>query len=159
MTKLLFDMDGTIADLYSAQEWLDAIMSEEKGLFANLQPMFTKQEILSMAKYIENFTGNTVEMEIITWTPMNGSDRYCQIVADEKREWLEVYFPGTFSQIHILPYGVPKQFAQTKRTNKMILIDDNSEVLAMWESPRIRKGILRTPEMTIAELTEKILNT
>lgn len=159
-TKIFFDMDGTIANLYQKAGWLEAIMNEEEGLFASLKPMFTAEEITSMTAYVAELERDQrVELEVITWTPMNASDNYCQIVAKEKREWLENYFPGIFSQVHVLPYGTPKQFIGTKRTNRMILVDDNAEVLAMWESPKIRKSILRTPEMTISELTEKIINT
>lgn len=158
-TKIFFDMDGTIANLYQKKGWFEAILNEEKGLFSSLEPMFTAEEISRITAYLaEMEKDNRVELEVITWTPMNASDNYCQIVAEEKREWLENYFPGFFSQIHILPYGVPKQYAFTKRCQNMILVDDNAEVLAMWETPKIRKGLLRTPTMTADELLEKLVN-
>ena len=155
MIKIFFDMDGTIADLYGHEGWLEKIVNEEEGLFRNLRTIYDPLQLMEI-KVLD--TDLPLQMEIITWTPMNASPEYCQKVENEKREWALEKFGDVFSQVNVLPYGVPKQYAETKKSQLMILVDDNPEVLAMWETGKQRKGILRTPDLTADELLEKIEN-
>ena len=150
-TKIFFDMDGTIADLYNYPDWLDNILAENDIMFKWLAPMYSYSEMLALQEQFDN-----CELEIITWTPMNASPEYCQKVEEAKRIWIEGIYPGIFSRINVLPYGVPKQYAHTTRAKNMILVDDNQEVLAMWNTPTNRKSILRTPDMTIDNLMNNI---
>lgn len=151
MTKIFFDMDGTIADLYSQENWLESILAEDADLFGYLPNMYTYDEMVKLKEEFPNCV-----LEIITWTPMNGSNEYCAEVARKKATWIQMVYPGIFTKINVLPYGVPKQYANTNKSNKMILVDDNPEVLAMWNTPKNRKGILRTPDMTMIDLIENI---
>ena len=43
--KILFDLDGTVADLYGTENWLELLLNETKGLFRNLKVM-TNTEII-----------------------------------------------------------------------------------------------------------------
>ena len=83
MKNIYFDMDGTIADLYGEKNWLDSLMNEKKGLFYNLPVMHDKQELVTV---INNLIDNGYNVSVITWTPKNVSDKYIEIVADEKRK-------------------------------------------------------------------------
>ncbi len=132
--KIYFDMDGTVADLYGTDGWLEKIRSEESGLFENLEPMYDMLKIECLClDMIEQGTS----INVITWTPMFASSEYIAQVAEEKRKWLAQYMPYV-SEIHILEYGTPKQFAPTKKAKEMILIDDNKEVCEMWNTNKQR---------------------
>ena len=135
--KIFFDMDGTIADLYGQEKWLEQLLSETVGLFRNLPTMHNKKELADTLQMLKN-TG--FELEVITWTPKNVSSEYEKIVAQEKAEWVAEHFPQ-ISKIHALRYGTPKQKANYTKAKTEILVDDNEEVLKIWETPKQRKYI------------------
>lgn len=136
--KILFDLDGTVADLYGTDNWLDLLLSETKGLFRNLKVMHDKSRLNAIVdKLLEN--GDTVE--VVTWTPKNVSREYINIVEQEKIEWVNEHLPQ-IEKIHCLDYGTPKQKANFKKVKNLILVDDNIEVNQMWDTPKQRKSIL-----------------
>lgn len=136
--KIFFDMDGTIADLYNEENWLTRLQNEEKGLFRNLKPIHDKDRL---TKIINNLIELGFEIEIITWTPKNVSQDYIKIVEEEKKEWIQEHFP-MIKNIHCLAYGTPKQKAKYKKAKLEILVDDNLEVVKMWNTPKQRKSII-----------------
>jgi len=136
--KIFFDMDGTIADLYNEENWLTRLQNEEKGLFRNLKPMHDKDRL---TKIINVLIELGFEIEVITWTPKNVSQDYIKIVEEEKKEWIQEHFP-MIKNIHCLAYGVPKQKAKYKKAKLEILVDDNLEVVKMWNTPKQRKSII-----------------
>lgn len=136
--KIFFDMDGTIADLYNEENWSTRLLNEEKGLFRNLKLMHDKDRL---TKIINDLIELGFEIEVITWTPKNVSQEYIKIVEEEKKEWVQEHFP-MIKNIHCLPYGVPKQKAKYKKAKLEILVDDNLEVVEMWNTPKQRKSII-----------------
>lgn len=136
--KLFFDMDGTIADLYGTENWLEMLLAETKNLFRNLKVMHDKEKL---TKAIKDLQAKGFEIGVITWTPKEVSEEYIGIVAEEKRNWIAEHFP-MITEIHCLGYGVPKQNAPIKKSGLMILADDNTEVNEMWDTSIQRKSIL-----------------
>lgn len=136
--KIFFDMDGTIADLYNEENWLSRLQNEQKGLFRNLKPMHDKDKL---TKIFNDLVELGFEIEVITWTPKNVSQDYIKIVEQEKKEWIQEHFP-IIKNIHCLNYGVPKQKAKYKKAKLEILVDDNLEVIEMWNTPKQRKSII-----------------
>ena len=104
-TKIFFDMDGTIADLYNTDNWLDLLLNETSGLFRNLKVMHDKRKLQSIIKRLQ---AKGYEIEVITWTPKNVSQDYIKVVEQEKKDWIAEHFP-MIETIHCLGYGVPKQ--------------------------------------------------
>ena len=51
MKTIYFDMDGTIANLYGVENWLDDLLTENTFPYENAEPMFNA-EILN--KILEN---------------------------------------------------------------------------------------------------------
>ena len=136
--KILFDLDGTVADLYGTENWLELLLNETKGLFRNLKVMHDKTRLNSI---VEQLIKNGDTVEVVTWTPKNVSREYINIVEQEKREWVNEHLPQ-IEKIHCLDYGTPKQKANFKKVKNLILVDDNSEVNQMWDTPTQRKSIL-----------------
>jgi 5'(3')-deoxyribonucleotidase len=136
--KIFFDMDGTIADLYNEENWLSRLQNEQKGLFRNLKLMHDKNKL---TKVFNDLIELGFEIEVITWTPKNASQDYVKIVEEEKKEWIQEHFP-IIKNIHCLAYGVPKQKAKYKKAKLEILVDDNLEVVEMWNTPKQRKSII-----------------
>lgn len=145
--KIFFDMDGTIADLYGEKNWLDRLLNEERGLFENLQVMHNKQELEKTFNELEK---KGYELEIITWTPKNVTDRYINTVTREKINWVQKNFP-MIKNIYCLAYGTPKQKAPITKAKEMILVDDNEEVLEKWKT-KIQRQIIKADTNLLEKL-------
>lgn len=136
MTTWYFDLDGTLADLYHAERWLEKLENEEAELFSNLETMIDEEKFKEWAT--ERLL-NGDRIEVITWLPRGASEEYEKICAKEKEKWVKQHFPF-ITEINCLSYGIPKQYAIKKRTSLMVLVDDNEEVLQMWETAKQRTG-------------------
>jgi hypothetical protein len=153
MKKLFFDMDGTVADLYGRDGWLESLQKEESGLFLNLEPMFNQE---NFTRICQNLISQGWAIGIITWLPRNGSVEYMETVTREKYQWAMKYMPF-ISEFHPLPYGTPKQYANTQNAKTMVLVDDNHEVLQMWMTPTQRKGVQILVSDKIEEVIDDLL--
>ncbi len=116
MKKIVYlDMDGTIANLYGVKGWLEALRTEQEGLFINCEPLTTQEELLNF------FPTEHYEIRICSMTPKEASDEYCKKVIEEKNAWLDKYFPIITTRIY-MKYGHNKNL---KNSKNHILVDDN----------------------------------
>ena len=152
MKKIYFDMDGTVADLYGSDNWLDNLRNERNGVFNNLFPLVDMDELAIICHQLMN---NGYSFGIITWLPMGASYEYERVCEQEKREWANEFMPWV-SEFYAQSYGVPKQYAPIKRAQNMVLIDDNTEVRAMWNTEKQRTSIDATKN--IIEELKKLLD-
>lgn len=112
---IYLDMDGTIADLYGIENWLEGLRNEVEGLFLQCEPLITEPELLVL------FPNDIYELRICSMTPMNASKEYCVKVIEEKNIWLDKHFPSIKKRTY-LEYGYNKNIRNSKNH---ILIDDN----------------------------------
>ena len=102
-----FDMDGTIADLYGVENWLNYLIAEDVHPYANALPLL---RLSALAKRLNNLQRLGYDLAIISWLSKNGSDEYNREVAKVKEKWLKKHLPSVhWDAIHIVPYGTPKQ--------------------------------------------------
>lgn len=153
MKKIYFDMDGTVADLYGEKNWLDNLRNEREGSFINLRPLVDMNELAMVCHQLMNL-GYT--FGVITWLPMGASYEFERVCEEEKRAWVEEFMPWV-SEFYAQSYGVPKQYAPSKRAAEMVLIDDNAEVRAMWNTEVQRSSIDATQDI-IKELRKLLDN-
>ena len=155
MKKLViyFDMDGTIADLYGSQNWLQTIQEEKSGAYEFLNPMFEIQEFNNICTQLIK---NGVHFGVISWGSKNSSDKFLQTVRNEKIKWLRKYLPF-IEDINVVHYGIPKQTAIKTIGEYILLIDDNQEVINTWENGKERKGVHITPQYTVTNALYDIL--
>lgn len=141
--KVFFDMDGTLFNLYGKDNWLDLLENEIPGAFVGdgmkdgLMPALSLD---SMHNIIYSLMYLGVSFGVISWLPFAASPLYSETCRKEKLNWLAQNFP-MIEDIAIIPYGIEKQKAITKRAQTMYLIDDNSEVCKTWETAKQRKAI------------------
>ena len=114
MQTIYFDMDGTIADLYGVENWLENLRTEKVEPYAKAKPLMDSE-------LIENIKEN-YNLKVLTWTAKNSTEQYHQQVATIKRKWIEKHFSNLFSDIIVLPYGTNKADFLAKGD---ILIDDD----------------------------------
>lgn len=117
-TVVYLDMDGTIADLYGKENWLQMLREEIDGAFIDLEPMTTEERLLQV------FPVESYEIRILSMTPKGASYEYCKRVEVEKDKWLDEHFPSLKKRIY-KKYGNNKNL---KNSAKAILIDDNETI-------------------------------
>ena len=133
--KIVFDMDGTIADLYAVENWEPRLRAEDASPYAEAVPMWN-MEILN--QLLEMLIAQGHEIIIVTWLSKNSTEEYKDAVREAKREWLaEQCFP--YNRFHGVQYGATKADSIRKYMNpdeEAILIDDNAKVRNGWHLGR-----------------------
>ena len=131
MTKtLVFDMDGTIANLYAVTDWLENIIAENVRPYAIAEPMYNMNKLVNV---INRLKENGWRVAIVSWTSKHGSKEYNKAVRKVKKEWLDRYnFP--YDELHIIKYGTPKSYCMKKTGGFQILFDDEEPNRKAWRN-------------------------
>lgn len=126
-----FDMDGTIANLYMVEGWLEMLRSEDPTPYRMAEPMWNMSELTNLLLTMQAVG---IEIRIVTWLSKDSSEEYKDEVRLAKREWLaEQNFP--FDHFHGVQYGATKADSVRRYLNEgetAILIDDNDRVREGW---------------------------
>lgn len=131
---LIFDMDGTIANLYAVDNWLELLHSENTLPYEIAEPLYNMVELNDLLLRLKNVGYRIV---INSWTSKNGSKEYNKRVRKAKIEWLNKHnFP--YDEIHIVKYGTNKAYATRNKCDIQILVDDNKDVRQQFKN--FRKG-------------------
>ena len=135
-TKIYFDMDGTVYDLYGIKGWKEMLESEREEVFKIGEPLVNMMTLEEVAKKLIE-TG--IEIGIITWLPRDASKEYEAKCAKVKEEWKNLYMPYV-NEFYTVPYGTAKHKVPVKKSKTMILFDDNYNVRCAWDSTIQRKS-------------------
>lgn len=128
---LCFDMDGTIADLYAVNGWLEQLRAYNPNPYRVAEPMW---DMVELARVINEIQSVGVKIVIITWASKDSTREYDMAVRQAKLDWLEeMGFPYDF--FHCVKYGTTKantirKYMEIEET--AILIDDNEKVRNGW---------------------------
>lgn len=133
MTKvrmIVWDMDGTIADLYGVEGWLEKLRSENPLPYEIAKPLWDMERL---ANIIRGLQAIGVEQRIVTWLSMGSSEEYKTETRRAKKEWLEQFdFP--FDHFHGVQYGATKADSVRK------FLADDEEAILIDDSAKVRKG-------------------
>ena len=123
-----FDMDGTIADLYGVENWLDYLIAENTFPYANAKPLL---HLSALARKLNALQRNGYNLAVISWLSKSGTAEYNEAVTEVKMAWLKKHLPSvTWDRITIVPYGTPKQnFCENPLD---ILFDDEERNRTDW---------------------------
>ena len=125
---LVFDMDGTIADLYGVDNWLESIRAESPHPYLTAKPLYDMDSLNTLLNIFKSLGWRIV---VTTWLAKNSSKEYDRLVREAKLAWLEKYnFP--YDEIHLVKYGTTKANCTRKHGGLQILIDDNEKVRNGW---------------------------
>lgn len=125
---ICFDMDGTIADLYGVENWLEKLQSENPEPYYMAKPMW---DMKKLREVLLKLSSNGWEIRVISWLAKNSSENYKKEVRNAKIAWLKWYnFP--VDKAHFVAYGTTKADCIRKVADAAILIDDNSKVRQGW---------------------------
>ena len=118
--EIWFDMDGTIADLYGVDGWLDMLLNENARPYEIAKPLLNMREL---AKVLNRLIKRGWEIGVISWLAKNGTNDYNKKVANAKMKWLAKHLKSVkFAKIDIVEYGTPKQINRNG-----ILFDDEKQ--------------------------------
>lgn len=125
---LVFDMDGTIANLYGVENWLVDLRAYNPRPYEVATPIYD-MDLLNLLLDVLKEQGWTIA--ITSWLSMDSTAEYDKAVRKAKREWLERYnFP--FDEIHLVKYGTTKANCTRHLGGYQILVDDNEKVRNGW---------------------------
>lgn len=126
--KICFDMDGTIADLYGVENWLEYLLEENVRPYKIAKPLVNMS---ALARRLNNLQRKGYEIGVISWTSKGGSDEYNAEVESAKRAWLHKHLASVkFDFIAVVPYGCNKAaFADDEQD---VLFDDENKNREDW---------------------------
>lgn len=124
--RIWFDMDGTIADLYAVDGWLEDLRAERIRPYAEAKVLLN---MAVLARLLHKAQKAGHEVGIISWTSKGGSEAYNFAVEWTKRRWLMKHLPSVdWDCIRVVPYGTNKLEA----TGGGILFDDEEPNRVAW---------------------------
>lgn len=125
-----FDMDGTIADLYGVDGWLDDLVAFNTRPYENAKLMYNIVELLAMLVELKACGYN---LGVISWGSKANNQEFDTRVEKVKKEWLKKTFLDTLlDEIIVTPYGVTKSDT-CEKFGKGILVDDEIQNREAWK--------------------------
>lgn len=123
---IYFDMDNTIADLYSISNWLTDLESSRTRPYAEAAPMLNMS---FLARLLNKCQKTGYRLGIISWTSKNGTLEYNKAVEVVKYRWLMSHLPSVvWDAVYIVPYGTNKK----EVCGEGILFDDEERNRIQW---------------------------
>lgn len=135
--NIVFDMDGTIANLYSVENWLPKLREYDASPYVEAEPMC---DMIELRDTLIKCKDNGYTVEIVSWLSKESTPAYDKAVAKAKELWLKVVgLWDVIDHFHFVAYGTDKRTASTAHDG--ILFDDNAEVRDAWGEGAIDPGI------------------
>ena len=126
--KICFDMDGTIANLYGVDGWLDNLIAEDVRPYREAEVMLNMN---SLARKLNKLQKMGNKIVVISWLSKCGSDDYNEAVTATKKAWLKKHLGSVqFDEINIVKYGYCKNNFCTSEND--ILFDDEEQNRTAW---------------------------
>ena len=144
MRTIWFDMDGTIADLYGVEGWLDKLHAEDASPYVEAEVMWNMSQL---ARLLNQLKIMGYQLGIISWLARGSSYEYDRKVGAAKVWWLEKHLPSvSWDEIKIVPNGMPKEWFKLSEDD--ILFDDEEKNRVNWH------GDAYEPDMIIKVLKQ-----
>jgi hypothetical protein len=125
MKKIYFDMDGTIADFYGVEGWLNYLKEGNPFPYATAKPLVNMQRL---ARRLNLLRQAGYEVCILSWLSKTSTPEFDELVIEAKMKWLATHLASVeFDEIHIVAYGTPKH-----SIGEGILFDDEAHNREGW---------------------------
>ena len=130
---IYFDMDGTIANLYGVENWLDYLIGGKTKPYREARPLVNMRDL---GKEIKRLQKIGYKVGIVSWLSKNSTENYDAEVTKAKFRWLEKHIGAVrWDEIHIVKYGTPKSTVVENPFG--ILFDDELNNRKEWD----KKGL------------------
>ena len=125
---IVFDMDGTIADFYGVEGWLDDLHASNPRPYKVAKPLV---DMTILNELLELLKAQGWTICITSWLANGSSRDFDKLVRIAKRNWLAKYdFP--YDEIHLVKYGTTKANCTRHHKGYQILVDDNADIRKGW---------------------------
>jgi hypothetical protein len=125
---LVFDMDGTIVDLYGVENWLADLRAFNPRPYRIAKPIYDTNALNAILLALKSLGWRIV---VTSWLSLESTPEYDRQVRFEKIASLDrMGFP--YDEIHIVKYGTTKANCTRKLGGYQILVDDNADVRKGW---------------------------
>lgn len=126
---IYFDMDGTIANLYGVENWLEYLETFRTTPYAKAKPLL---DMRTLARYLNELHSYGYTIGIVSWLSKTGTREYNERITTTKKVWLKYRLKSVvFDEVHIVDYGTPKHEVVEKP--KGILFDDELKNRTDWK--------------------------
>ena len=133
------DMDGTMADLYGVENWLEMLTAHDETPYAIAKPLV---RMATLARLLNNRQRNGYRICVISALAKNSNTEYDERVMSAKREWLKKHLASVnFDEILFVPYTFTKNDANNGND---ILVDDEARHLDAWTGTAIHASEILT---------------
>ena len=120
-----FDMDGTLADFYGVDKWLDYLVARDAYPYAVAKPLVN---MAALARRLNSLQRKGYKITVISWLAKNSTPEFDEMVTETKKKWLKTHLPSVkWDKITIVPYGVNKSIL-----GEGVLFDDEEQNRNMW---------------------------
>ena len=125
---LVFDMDGTIANLYGVDNWLGMLRAFNPTPYAIAEPMYDMGKLVGLLNALKN---DGWRIAVTSWLSKESNPAYDAEVRMAKINWLDAFsFP--YDEVHLVKYGTTKANCTRKLGGYQVLVDDNKKVRDGW---------------------------
>lgn len=125
---LVFDMDGTLANFYGVDGWLNDLHNENTRPYDIATPLYDMDALNAILDLLR-LQGWTIA--ITTWLAKGSTKSYDDAVRASKIAWLKKY-NFKYDEIHLVKYGTTKANCTRKLGGYQILVDDNAQIRKGW---------------------------
>lgn len=123
--EINFDMDGTIADFYGVENWLQYLMERNPLPYEIAKPLVNMSVL---ARRLNSLQRKGYKINIISWLSKCSDNNFDNAVTVAKVRWLRKHLPSVhWDSINIVRYGTPKNTIGCG-----ILFDDEEPNRKMW---------------------------
>jgi len=125
--KIWFDMDGTIADLYGVENWLEMLIAHDETPYAIAKPIVN---LSVLARLMNKAQRKGFEICIVSALAKDSTAEYDERVRNAKIKWLANHLKSVhFDEIRFVPYWYTKNDVNTGAD---VLFDDEERHLEKW---------------------------
>lgn len=125
---LVFDMDGTIADFYGVNGWLNDLQNENTRPYDMAKPLYNMEVLNALIDFLRMQGWRIV---VTTWLAKGATKAFDDAVRASKLQWLQKY-NFKYDEIHLVRYGTTKANATRHHGGFQVLIDDNEQIRKGW---------------------------
>ena len=128
MKRIVFDMDGTLADFYGVDDWLTDLENHNPRPYEVAKPLVDMELLTDLLDLLK---AQGWIICITSWLANHSTKEFDKLTRMAKIEWLKKYnFP--YDEIHLVKYGTTKADCTRNKKGYQVLVDDNANVRKGW---------------------------
>lgn len=129
MTRAIyFDMDGTIADLYGVEGWLECLMNEYTKPYREAKALV---DMRALGKCLKRLQADGYVVGVVSWASKGADSEYVERIAKAKRDWLARHIGAVeWDEVCVVEYGTPK--SKCVKYPNGVLFDDEERNRKEW---------------------------